>query len=86
MNAWTPEEESAFQKLMAAGHLERMPAIRLFRRCRCDLKKALALARTDAPAIARNKARAERTRATRLSRSAFIDARDEPERSQANAG
>jgi hypothetical protein len=59
MNAWTPEEEASFQQLMAAGHLERLPVIRLYRRCRCNLTKALAIAKMNAPEIARNKAAGE---------------------------
>jgi hypothetical protein len=59
MNAWSEDEEKAFQQIITAGHLERMQAIRLFRRCRCNLAKALAIAKTNAPEIARNKAAGE---------------------------
>ena len=37
---WTDEEEQAFAELMAAG-LERLAAIRLYRRMEGDLKKAM---------------------------------------------
>jgi hypothetical protein len=37
---WTDEEEQALARLMATG-LERLAAIRLFRRMKGDLKKAL---------------------------------------------
>lgn len=38
---WTDEEEAAFSAIMEAGKMERLPAIRLYRRLRGDLKKAL---------------------------------------------
>jgi hypothetical protein len=38
---WTAEEEQAVAALMAAGGLKRPAAIRLFRRMKGDLKKAL---------------------------------------------
>lgn len=38
---WTDDEEAAFAELMAAGRLERLPAIRLWKRFNRDLKKAL---------------------------------------------
>jgi len=41
---WTDEEEQAFATLMATG-LERLAAIRLFRRMKGDLKKAMRHAR-----------------------------------------
>jgi hypothetical protein len=40
--AWTPVEELAIQRLMAAG-LARIPAIQLYCRCKKDLDKALSL-------------------------------------------
>jgi hypothetical protein len=45
MQTWTSEEESAFQQIMAVSDLERLPAIRLFRRCNDDLAKALKIAK-----------------------------------------
>jgi hypothetical protein len=56
---WTPDEEQAFARLMQAGRIERLPAIRLYRRCNGDLTRALAVAVADAPTdteIARRKA------------------------------
>lgn len=41
---WTDAEEAAFAQIMAAGRLERLPAIRLYRRCRCALNRALQIA------------------------------------------
>jgi hypothetical protein len=45
VDTWTDSEEAAFVQLMAAGKLERMAAIRLYRRCKDDLVKALQIAR-----------------------------------------
>jgi hypothetical protein len=47
--SWTDEEECAFAEIMAAGKLERLTAIRLYRRFKGDLQKALKSARRDAP-------------------------------------
>ncbi len=62
--SWTPEEEAAFAKIMMTGDLERLPAIRLWKRCNKDLGKALPLAeQTYAPApaqIDRNRTNAAR--------------------------
>ena len=41
---WTQEEEKAFAQLMSAGRLERLPAIRLYRRFKGNLPKALEVA------------------------------------------
>jgi len=38
---WTYEEEKAFAEIMAAGGLERLPAIRLYRRFKGSLTKSL---------------------------------------------
>ena len=38
---WSDEEEAAFAQLMEAGGMERLPAIRLYRRMDCNLEKAL---------------------------------------------
>jgi hypothetical protein len=43
---WTTTEETAFQQIAQAGQLERLPAIRLYRRFRGDLSKALHIAKT----------------------------------------
>ena len=45
MTGWTEVEEKAFKSIMEAGSLERMPAIRLYRRCLCDIDKALRIAK-----------------------------------------
>ena len=68
---WTEVDERAFAQLMRVAHLERMPAIRLYRRCSSHLEKALAIAMREAPTdneIVRRKACAEacRQRALRL--------------------
>ncbi len=42
---WSDEEESAFEQLMEVGGLERLDAIRLFRRFRGDLRRALKYAK-----------------------------------------
>jgi hypothetical protein len=55
---WADAEERAFARLMQLG-LERMPAIRLFRRCQSNLEKALAIAEHEAPTKARHKAAGE---------------------------
>jgi hypothetical protein len=44
---WAVAEELAFDELMSAGNLERLPAIRLFRRCGGDLKRAVEIARAN---------------------------------------
>ena len=68
---WTEVDERAFAQLMQVAHLQRMPAIRLYRRCRSNFDKALAVATAEArpdKEIARRKACAEacRRRAVRL--------------------
>jgi hypothetical protein len=60
---WTPDEESAFEQIARAGDIQRLPAIRLWRRCRQDLSRALRLAQENAltPAqLERNRASAVR--------------------------
>jgi hypothetical protein len=62
---WTQVEESAFAQVMQVGHLARMPAVRLYRRCGEDLTRALVVAEAEAPTeaeIARRKASGERLR------------------------
>ena len=49
ISAWTPEEEAAFARLMKVGPLERLPAIRLYRRCRGNLDRALRIAEAGRP-------------------------------------
>ncbi len=48
-DSWSEVEERDFAKVMEAGKLERMPAIRLYRRCRGNLDLALAIATASAP-------------------------------------
>lgn len=48
--SWTQQEEAASAEIMAAGQLQRMPAIQLYRRCRARLALALQIARGEAPA------------------------------------
>jgi hypothetical protein len=63
---WTEQEEQAFADIMAAGRLERLPAIRLFRRCKDNLTRALVIATAEAPSdaqIARRKIVGDRMRA-----------------------
>lgn len=64
--SWNDFEESAFAAIMNAGLLERLPAIRLYRRCKSDLARALVLAAQGRPSdsdISRRKALADRVRA-----------------------
>ena len=70
MLTWTTEEEQSFAQLMEAGRLARPEAIRLYRRCRNNYGKALAIATAEAPSteeVARRAACGEsaRTRAAR---------------------
>jgi hypothetical protein len=59
---WTDEEEAAFAKLMATG-LERMEAIRMYRRFKGDLKRALKYAkeRSEVSTAGRFKGRLQRS-------------------------
>ena len=72
---WTDEEERAFAQLMAAGGLERMEAIRLYRRFKCDLKRALQYA------TGRNEGAAAKKRDGKRFKGMFLRS----ERSEANA-
>jgi|HubBroStandDraft_6_1064221.scaffolds.fasta_scaffold00211_21 hypothetical protein len=49
MRTWTPAEEGAFSQLMQAGRMKRMEAVRLYRRCKDNLKRALCIAAANAP-------------------------------------
>ena len=49
MQTWTPQEEHAFSQLMKAGQMKRMEAVRLYRRCKDNLKRALSIAAANAP-------------------------------------
>jgi hypothetical protein len=43
MTTWNEAEEQAIAKLAQTGRLDRLGAIRLYRKCGSDLEKALAL-------------------------------------------
>jgi hypothetical protein len=63
---WNQQDETAFAELMRVGRLERLPAIRLYRRCGDNLARALGVASAEAPTdaqIARRKAVGDRMRA-----------------------
>ena len=49
MLTWTTEEEQSFGRLMEVGRLTRSEAIRLYRRCRDNFGKAVAIAAAEAP-------------------------------------
>lgn len=49
METWNTTEESAFADLMVAGRLGRLAAIRLYRRARGNLARAIAIATAEAP-------------------------------------
>lgn len=49
METWNTTEEGAFADLMAAGRLGRLAAIRLYRRARGNLARAIAIATAEAP-------------------------------------
>jgi hypothetical protein len=49
MHTWTHAEEDAFSQLMQAGRTKRMEAVRLYRRSKDNLKRALTIAAALAP-------------------------------------
>jgi hypothetical protein len=49
MQTWTPAEEEAFSQLMEIGRLKRMEAVRLYRRCKGNLNRAISIAAAGAP-------------------------------------
>jgi hypothetical protein len=49
MQTWTATEEKAFAQLMEAGRLERVPAIRVYRRYKGNMTRAMGLATAEAP-------------------------------------
>jgi hypothetical protein len=51
MQTWTPAEEDAFAQLMEVGRMKRMEAVRLYRRCNENLKRALRIAAASAPTV-----------------------------------
>jgi hypothetical protein len=66
MRTWTPAEEGAFSQLMVDGRMKRMEAIRLYRRCKANLKSALAIAIAAAPTPAEAARRAAFGESARL--------------------
>lgn len=62
---WNDAEESAFETTMAAGKLERMEAIRLYRRMGGDLKKALQYANSQSGDRSKHDAGLMKARAAR---------------------
>jgi len=70
---WTDAEESTFAEIMRIGRMARIPAIHLYKRCRCNSEKAVKYAREFyAPTKAQVTAY-EQTRTKRLA--ALADAR-----------
>jgi hypothetical protein len=70
MLTWTTEEEQSFTRLMEVGRLTRSETVRLYRRCKDNFAKAMAIATAEAPSaeeVARRAAFGEsaRTRAAR---------------------
>lgn len=49
MQTWTSTEEQGFAQLIYVGRIERLVAIRLYRRCHDNLTRALAIATAEAP-------------------------------------
>jgi hypothetical protein len=73
---WTQIEEDAFAQIMRVGHLDRLSAIRLYRRS-ASFERALIVAKAEAPTeaeLARHKAFGEmaKTRAVMRSKVAHI--------------
>jgi hypothetical protein len=63
---WTNAEESTFAEIMRVGRMARIPAIHLYKRCRCNSEKAVKYAREFyAPTEAQVRAY-EQTRTKRL--------------------
>jgi hypothetical protein len=63
---WTDEEEQVFAEIMRAGRLERLPAIRLYKRCRSNASEAVTLARECYGLSEEQLAAYERTKSARL--------------------
>lgn len=66
MIGWTPTEESAFRQIVAVTDLERLPAIRLYRRCKDNLAKALQIAKDCYGMSETQRAAYEQNKAARL--------------------
>jgi len=49
MDTWTHAEEDAFSQMVQAGRMKRMEAVRLYRRCKENLERALTIAAAHAP-------------------------------------
>lgn len=62
---WTQEQEQAFSQIMAVGLLERLPAIRLYRRSNENPDKALKIALAERPSDAEVKRRVATAAANR---------------------
>ena len=65
MVTWTTEEEQSFAQLMEVGRLTRPEAIRLYRRCKENFGRAMAIATAEVPSaeeIARRAAFGESAR------------------------
>jgi hypothetical protein len=65
MQTWTPAEEDVFSQLMEIGRLKRMEAVRLYRRSKGNLNRAISIAAAGAPTadeIGRRSAFGESTR------------------------
>jgi hypothetical protein len=66
MTNWTPDEEKAFLQIMSVSSLTRLGAIRLYRRCKANMKRALYFAQEDYPKLSEAGLRAlEKARAAR---------------------
>lgn len=63
---WTDEEEATFADIMRIGHMERIKAIQLFRRCKSDHAKAVGLAQANYGRTEEQLAGMERSKAARL--------------------
>jgi hypothetical protein len=63
---WTDEQEATFATIMRVGHLTRIKAIQLFRRCRSNHAKALKLAQENYGLSDVRAATYESTRTARL--------------------
>jgi hypothetical protein len=72
---WSDTEEHAFAAIMRVGLLERLPAIRLYRRSGNDFLKALKVAKQERPTdaeLARRKAQSERIRSRNLGKQPIL--------------
>ena len=63
---WTDAEEATFADIMRIGHLTRIKAIHLFRRCRSNAAKAITMAQENYGMTNEQTAGLERTRTARI--------------------